>query len=171
MAVRVLIEQGGNFVEVNALASDLVFWKNDDTTFPSHSPFGLKVNSGGVSDAIQPQSQPITKPTVLNYKCTEHGETGVLNLYNDFVAVAAPKVTGGTAPVAKGGCPPYTMSAADVAIQPPTPEFSLGLAEGSPAGINAILTNPPANFTVTFTLSANDSLGNEISQQPITITV
>jgi hypothetical protein len=182
MSVRIVIRQNGVFDETHALVSDLVFWLNEDTSYPSHSPFGLKVASGGNSNAIQPDTtkQPIAQPKKLEYRCTEHPtETGVLNLYNDFKAVSptvkspAPRDQVG---VATGGRSPYTMSAADVTITPATPGFSLALIETPPggpanAGITAVLTNVPAGaFTVTFTLTANDSLDNEIVQI-ITITV
>jgi len=183
MSVRIIIRQNGVFDETHALASDLVFWRNDDTAYPSHAPFGLKVNSGANTSAIQPDptKQPIVQPKRLEYHCTEHpNETGILNLYNDFKAVnptiksPAPRDQMG---VVTGGRAPYTMSAADVTINPATPGFSLALIETPPPpnqpnlGISAVLTNAPTGpFTVTFTLKANDSLDNEVNQI-ITITV
>lgn len=175
MSVRIVIRQNGDFEEAHALSSDLVFWKNDDTAYPSHSPFGLKVATGGTSNAIQPDStvQPIAQPRDLTYTCTEHGEQGLLHLYNDFKTVN-PTVNSPASrtqmAVVTGGRSPYTMSAADAVISPATPGFSLALIEtppGGPAntGISAVLTNVPAGaFTVTFTLKAGDSLDNELFQ-------
>jgi len=171
MSVRIVIKAGGDFEDAQALVSDLVFWKNDDSK--PHTPCGLNVDPGETSSALQPIG---TGTNPFSYKCTKHDdEIGFIFLYNDFVTtnktVTTPTPPTDPIPVATGGKSPYTMSAAEI-----TPSgVSVTLVETSPAGsnagISAILGNPPSGFfIVTFNLTAADSLGNNIDQQTVTIT-
>jgi hypothetical protein len=174
MSVRIVIRANGAFDEAHALSSDLVFWTNEDTQ--PHAPFGLNVEPDERSSGMQPDptAQPIVQPRQLDYTCTIHGEPGVLFLYNDFKVKSPVAITATTpVPVVTGGRAPYTMSASDVAIVPASEGFSLDLAEttsGTNAGISAVLNNAPTTpFTVTFNISAKDSLDNELDRQPVTI--
>jgi hypothetical protein len=179
MSVPIKIQAGGVFDPAEAIASALVFWRNEDSQ--PHAPFGLEVAAGGTSNAIQPDSttaQPmgLPLPKSVSYKCTLHGEIGTIALYNDFrVLVTNPSA--GTSPanpvvVVSGGKSPYTMAAFDVVVNGQPGAVQLAEIAGPNAGISATILNPPAGtFTVTFNLNAADQLGNNLDQAPVTITV
>ena len=62
MSVQIKIQPGGAFDPADVLASDLVFWLNDDSQ--AHAPFGIEVAAGQPSNPIQPDSttpQPRTR--------------------------------------------------------------------------------------------------------------
>jgi hypothetical protein len=174
VAIRINIRREGDVViePAEVTFSDVVFWFNGDTE--PHAPMGIDVQPQATSSSVQPVPTgsaaplPVPLPQSFSYQCALHGESGTIAIYNDFVPIVSPlSVTkpATTVQVATGGKPPYVIA--------PSGEPSVTLVEApqsttADAGINAVLTNPPA--TVTFRLSATDALGNSVDQD-VTINV
>ena len=176
MSIRINIRKNGVVAfdpdPAEIAFSDVVFWFNDDSE--PHTPMGIDVQPQATSSSVQPVPTgsaaplPTPLPQSLKYECALHGETGTIAIYNDFVVIVSPlSVTkpATTVQVATGGKPPYVISPSG------EPSIALVATAQSPtadAGINAVLTDPPA--TVTFRLSATDALGNNVDQD-VTINI
>jgi len=176
LATRINIRREGGavvFDPAEVTFSGVVFWFNADSE--PHAPMGIDVQPNQTSSSVQPVPTgsaaplPVPLPESFSYQCTLHaGESGTISIYNDFVPNLSPLAVtkpATTVQVATGGKPPYVIA--------PSGEPSVALVETpqsaiADAGINAVLTDPPA--TITFRLSATDALGGAVDSD-VTINV
>lgn len=178
IAKEIVISSGGNIATVDITQSQTVFWTNQDSVahFPVPNCTGLRAQPDAVTNDVQIVPIPAL-PMAIAYGCAiegHEGESGTINVYNDFVPVTALTLSSATpfaaVAAATGGKSPYAIQQ-DSAVPYITALDTI--PAGSSAGLSLVLNQaPPAGTTsVTYTLNATDALGNKITNAQIQVTL
>lgn len=167
----IAISAGGVFATVNIVQADTVVWQNNDgkTHFPVPNCTGLLAKPQGVTNPMQPcvASWAGGLPQSIGYGCAIPGhesENGIINVYNNFVAVTPPVdlTSANPAPIATGGGSPYQMT-----DDPRYPYLTLQetAPAGSSTGVSIAASSPPAGVSsVDYQLNVTDVSGITINQ-------
>jgi len=188
VVIRPDSDPGTVFPTVGVTLSQLVFWANNDTV--AHLPEGppgafiglTAIQPGATSNNQAPGNALKTlKPSglsqgevfTLNYKCSLHGEPGVMELVNDFfppnlqLTVTRDPSTKvfPSVPLITGGKPPYTFTV----IFSELPSTAV-VIDGGNSG--PMLSGSSANSgTFLLRITIQDALSNLLDSETFQITI